>query len=152
TMDYVCPMHPEVVRAGPGACSLCGMALEPRVADEAPDPEAIDLQRRLWVSAPLAAATLLLAMSHDRAPWLQFALATPVVLAGARPFFARGWASIRARRLNMFTLIALGIGVAYAFSVLALVAPRALPAGFGTPPVYFEAAAVITTLVLAGQV
>jgi Cu+-exporting ATPase len=169
--EWVCPMHPEIVRDAPGSCPICGMALEPRtvVAEEAPNPELIDMRRRFWVSAFLAAATLFLAMSEiipgepvQRAIgmrlslWLQFGLSTPVVLWGGWPFFQRGWASIANRHLNMFTLIALGTGVAYAFSVFALLFPGALPAAFrmhgDMPPVYFEAAAVITALVLLGQV
>jgi Cu+-exporting ATPase len=147
------------------------MALEPRtvMGEEPPNPELIDMRRRFWVSAVLAAATLLLAMSEmipgqpvqhaigmRLSLWLQFILATPVVLWGGWPFFQRGWASLVNRHLNMFTLIALGTGVAYAFSLFALLFPHALPAEFrmhgGMPPVYFEAAAVITALVLLGQV
>jgi P-type Cu+ transporter len=168
---WTCPMHPEIVRDGPGSCPICGMALEPMAitAEEPPNPEYVDMRRRFWVSAPLATATLFLAMSDliPGAPvqhalgmrlslWLQLALATPVVVWGGWPLFQRGWASIVARHLNMFTLIAIGTGVAYLFSVVALLAPRALPAAFlghgGMPPVYFEAAAVITALVLLGQV
>lgn len=169
--EWVCPMHPQIVRDAPGACPICGMALEPRTlfADEAPNPELVDMQRRFWVSAVLAAAALFLSMSElipgqpiQRAlgmklsMWLQLVVATPVVLWGGWPFLQRGWASIVHRRLNMFTLIALGTGVAYAFSVVALLLPDALPPAFhlrnGMPPVYFEAAAVITALVLLGQV
>ncbi len=169
--QWTCPMHPEIVRDAPGSCPICGMALEPRTvaADEGPNPELADMKRRFWVSAVLAAATLFLSMSEiipgqpvqhaigmKRALWLQLVLATPVVLWGALPFFRRGWASLVHRHLNMFTLIALGTGVAYAFSVVALLFPDALPAAVrmrgGMPPVYFEAAAVITALVLLGQV
>jgi len=164
-------MHPEIVRDGPGSCPICGMALERRTvfAEEPPNPELIDMKRRFWVSAVLAGITAFVAMSEmipgqpvqhaigmRVALWLQFALATPVVLWGGWPFFQRGWRSIVNRHLNMFTLIALGTGVAYAFSVIALIFPRALPAQFhthgGMAPVYFEAAAVITALVLLGQV
>jgi Cu+-exporting ATPase len=164
-------MHSQIVRDAPGSCPICGMALEPRtsLAEEAPNPELIDMKRRFWVSAILAAATLFLAMSElipgqpvqqalgmKLTMWLQFLLATPVVLWGGWPFFQRGWASLVNRHLNMFTLIALGTGVAYVFSVVALLFPSALPAAFrmatGMPPIYFEAAAVITALVLLGQV
>ncbi|MDB4967820.1 MAG: Lead, cadmium, zinc and mercury transporting ATPase [Myxococcales bacterium] len=168
---WTCPMHPAIVSDRPGNCPICGMALEPRVAvaDERPSEEYLSMRRRLAVGAPLAALTLLLAMSEmiPGAPVqhalgarlslaLQFALSTPVVLWGGWPFFQRGWASIRNRHLNMFTLIALGTGVAYGFSVVAWLLPRVLPDAFrrhgGNPPVYFEAAAVITALVLLGQV
>jgi Cu+-exporting ATPase len=168
---YTCPMHPEIVRDAPGSCPICGMALELRTvtAEEGPNPELIEMTRRFWVSAVLAAVTLFLSMSElipgqpvqhalgmKLSMWLQLALSTPVVLWGAWPFFQRGWASLVNRHLNMFTLIALGTGVAYLFSVVALLFPNALPAAFrmttGMPPVYFEAAAVITALVLLGQV
>ena len=169
--EWVCPMHPQIVRDAPGSCPICGMALEPRTvfAEEAPNPELVSMSRRLWVSAPLALATLFLSMS-DLIPgqpvqhalgmtlsaWLQLILATPVVLWGGWPFFQRGWASVVNRHLNMFSLIALGTGVAYLFSVFALLFPRALPAAFqahgGMAPLYFESAAVITALVLLGQV
>ena len=168
--EWVCPMHPQIVRDAAGSCPICGMALEPRtvVADEPPNPELIDMRRRFWVSAPLALATLILSMSElipgqpvqhfvgmRLALWLQLGLSTPVVLWGAWPFFRRGWASVVNRHLNMFTLIAIGTGVAYLFSVFALLFPRSLPAELrmhgGMPPVYFEAAAVITALVLLGQ-
>jgi len=153
---YTCPMHPEVVSQGPGACPICGMALEPAVvtAQDEANPELEDMQRRFWISLGLAVPTMLLGMS-DRLPWLQFALATPVVLWGGFPFFERGWASLVNRSLNMFTLIALGTGAAFGFSVFALVFPNTLPQSMsqgGMPPVYFEAAAVIVTLVLLGQV
>jgi Cu+-exporting ATPase len=173
--EWVCPMHLQVVRSGPGACLICGMALEPRTTtlSDVQSPELLDMQRRFFVSAPLALATLLLAMSamakiggplehamktagQQRLLWIQFALATPVVLWGGWPFFRRGYASVVAHRLNMFTLIALGTGTAYLFSVGALLWPHALPRQFldahGQPPVYFESAAVITALVLLGQV
>jgi Cu+-exporting ATPase len=169
--EWVCPMHPQIVRDAPGTCPICGMALEPRtvVAEEAPSPELIEMKRRFWVSVPLAAAALFLSMSElipgqpiqhafgmTLSIWLQLVLATPVVLWGGWPFFQRGWASLVNRHLNMFTLIALGTGVAYLFSLFALLFPNALPAAFrmstGMPPIYFEAAAVITTLVLLGQV
>jgi P-type Cu+ transporter len=142
---YTCPMHPEVVRDEPGFCPICGMALEPRVAtlEAKPNEELIDMQRRFVVSAVLSVPVLVLGMMM-RAPWVQFALATPVVLWGGWPFFVRGWASLVARRLNMFTLIAMGTGVAYVYSVAALLMRRM--------DLYFEPAAVITTLVLLGQV
>ena len=169
--EYVCPMHPEVVRQEPGACPICGMALEPRTvtAEEEANPELVDMSRRFWVSLVLAAPLLLLTMSEmlaGRPPplglspraltWLQLVFATPVVLWGGWPFFQRGWASIVTRRPNMFTLIAIGVGVAYGYSLVATLFPNIFPASFrlhgGTPAVYFEAAAIITTLVLLGQV
>jgi Cu+-exporting ATPase len=166
---WTCPMHPEIVRDGPGACPICGMALEPMTpsADAGPNPELRDMRRRFIVSAVIAAPVLLLEMGRhlfgiDRLvppafnPWLQFLLATPVVLWGGWPFFERGWASLQSRHLNMFTLIALGTGVAWTYSVVATLAPAAFPPQFrdahGLVSVYFEAAAVITVLVLLGQV
>ncbi len=166
---WTCPMHPQIVRDGPGSCPICGMALEPMMptADARPNPELIDMRRRFIVSAAIAAPVLALEMgrhlfSIDRFvaptlnPWIQFFLATPVVLWGGWPFFARGWASLQTRHLNMFTLIALGTGVAWIYSVVATVAPSAFPVQFrdahGLVSVYFEAAAVITVLVLLGQV
>jgi Cu+-exporting ATPase len=169
-VEYTCPMHPEIVRPGPGACPICGMALEPRtVALEEDNPELRSMSRRFWASAVLTLPVFLLGMSdllpgqpvqHALSPgalgWLEFALAAPVVLWGGWPFFQRGWASIVNRSLNMFTLVALGTGVAFAFSVVALLAPGLLPAslhtGHGGVPLYFEPAAFITTLVLLGQV
>jgi Cu+-exporting ATPase len=168
--EWTCPMHPEVVRHGPGSCPLCGMALEPKVPAEveAPDPELLDLTRRTWVCAVLSVPLLVLSMGAmipglgDLLPhgaprqWIEGVLATPVVLWGAWPFFRRGWESVLSRHLNMFTLIALGVGVAYLASLLAVLAPDLFPAtlrdAHGSAPVYFEAAAVITTLVLLGQV
>jgi Cu+-exporting ATPase len=166
---YTCPMHPEVRQQGPGPCPKCGMALEPEepTADAA-DPELADMTRRFWVSLVLTAPVFAVGMSdlipgqplQHAAPawalrWGQFALATPVVLWGGWPFFQRCWASIAALRLNMFTLIGLGTGVAYAYSLVATLAPGIFPPSFrghgGQPAVYFEAAAVITTLVLLGQ-
>jgi Cu+-exporting ATPase len=143
--EYTCPMHPEVVRNGPGACPICGMALEPRVAtaDESPNAELVDMRRRFVVSAVLSAPLLVFGMLDMLAPWPQFFLATPVVLWGGWPFFQRGWMSLVTRHLNMFTLIAMGTGVAYGYSVFAMFTRGAL---------YFEPAAVITTLVLLGQV
>jgi Cu+-exporting ATPase len=168
--QYVCPMHPEIVRNEPGNCPLCGMALEPRTAEvEAEDHELKAMSLRFWVSAALSLPLLILAMGHDLYPaamsgflearslqWLQLTLATPVVLWGGWPFFVRGWASLINRSLNMFTLIALGIGVAWFYSLIATLWPGLFPASLrtmgGWVPVYFEAAAVITTLVLLGQV
>jgi P-type Cu+ transporter len=166
---WTCPMHPQIVRDGPGSCPICGMALEPMMptADAGPNPELIDMRRRFIVSAVMAAPVLALEMGRhlfgvDRFiaptlnPWLQFVLATPVVLWGGWPFFTRGWASLQTRHLNMFTLIALGTGVAWVYSVVATIAPSAFPVQFrdahGLVSVYFEAAAVITVLVLLGQV
>ena len=166
--EYVCPMHPEVVRSAPGACPVCGMALEPRTvaAGETPNPELVDMTRRLAISTALALplfaiamAEMLPSLAHAFAapwlPWLQLALATPVVLWGGAPFFARGWRSIVTWRLNMFTLIAVGTGTAYLYSVVATLAPGIFAESFrmhGRVAVYFEAAAVITALVLLGQV
>ena len=170
-IEYTCPMHPEIVRDEPGSCPICGMALEPRTVtlEEAPNPELADMSRRFWWSAALSLPVFLLAMSemipgqpvqHALAPrlinWIQFLLATPVVLWGGWPFFQRGWASVVNRSPNMFTLIAIGTGAAYLFSVFALFFPGVFPASFrghgGEVAVYFEAAAVITALVLLGQV
>ncbi len=168
--EYVCPMHPEIVRSEPGNCPICGMALEPRTAtlEQAENPELADMSRRFWISSTLALPTLVIAMGADLAPefagrflshasiqWVQFALATPAVLWGGWPLFQRGWASLVNRSLNMFTLIALGVGVAWTYSVVALLAPGLFPPSLhmhGVVPVYFEAAAVITALVLLGQV
>src|SRR6266851_1959525 len=168
---WTCPMHPEVVADGPGACPICGMALEPRSvsAHEEENPELRDMVRRFWISLVLTVPVLFLGMSdllpgrpvqHALSPsliaWIELALATPVVLWGGRPFFQRGWASVLNRSLNMFTLIALGTGVAYLFSVVATVAPGLLPDSVrdahGAVPIYFEPAAAIVTLVLLGQV
>ncbi|MGD0513694.1 MAG: heavy metal translocating P-type ATPase [Terriglobales bacterium] len=177
--EYTCPMHPQIVRPGPGFCPICGMALEPRTvtAIEEENPELRDMTRRFWVSVALTVPLLALAMmvmvftggglgvhatsSTGLAPWIELVLATPVVLWGGWPFFQRGWASIVNRSTNMFTLIAMGTGVAYLFSLTATVFPRMFSASFGgvdqggmngAPPVYFEAAATIVTLVLLGQV
>jgi P-type Cu+ transporter len=170
-MTYVCPMHPEIVRSEPGTCSICGMALEPRTVslEEEANPELVDMTRRFWISLLLTAPLLLLAMSEmlpgqpvqhalsaRLLTWMQLVFATPVVLWGGWPFFTRGWASIVNRSLNMFTLIAIGTGTAYLYSVIATLVPGLFPASFhthsGAVAVYFEAAAVITTLVLLGQV
>jgi P-type Cu+ transporter len=170
TRVYTCPMHPEVRQIGPGSCPKCGMALEPlevTAADEGPSDEMVDMTRRFWVSLALAVPVLAVAMSEMAAPaladrvsptlrlWAQLVLSAPVVLWGGWPFFVRGWRSIVTRSLNMFTLIALGTGTAFGYSVFAVLMPEALPEEMrhgGVPPVYFEAAAVITTLVLLGQV
>src|ERR1700728_1364124 len=167
--EYTCPMHPQIVRDGPGSCPICGMALEPRtVTLNAANPELVSMTRRLWVGAVLT-LPLLAIMASDLLPgrplqqllggalgWIEFALATPVVLWGGWPFFERGWASIVHRSLNMFTLIAMGSGAAYLYSVVAVIAPGLFPATFrdstGNLGLYFEAAAVITVLVLLGQV
>ncbi|WP_421937966.1 heavy metal translocating P-type ATPase [Phenylobacterium sp.] len=166
---YTCPMHPEVQQVGPGSCPICGMALEPELftADAGPNPELADMSRRFWIGLVLAAPVFLLEMGghlfdlHRLVPaqasnWIQFALATPVVLWAGWPFFARGWASLQTRNLNMFTLIAMGVGVAWSYSVVATLAPQIFPHAFqrhdGSVPIYFEAAAVITVLVLLGQV
>jgi P-type Cu+ transporter len=167
---YTCPMHPEVRQVGPGSCPICGMALEPELvtADAGPNPELADMIRRFWVGLVLTLPVLALEMgahlfelhhliSPNLSTWLQFALATPVVLWAGQPFFERGWASLKSRNLNMFTLIAMGVGVAWLYSVAAvLVPPQAFPPQFrnedGRAPIYFEAAAVITVLVLLGQV
>ena len=169
--EYTCPMHPEIVRSGPGSCPICGMALEPRTvtAQAEENPELSDMTRRFWISLALTAPLLVIAMADmlpgvplQRAlpsgwlPWIELVLATPVVLWGGWPFFQRGWASVINRSTNMFTLIAMGTGVAYAYSLIATIAPGIFPASFrnmsGNPPVYFEAAAAIVTLVLLGQV
>ena len=170
-VEYTCPMHPEVRQWGPGSCPICGMALEPVTvtAEEETNPELDDMTRRFWVSTVLTIPAMLLAMSemlpgtvfaslaHSSAfGWLQFALTTPVVLWGGWPFFVRGWQSLVTRHLNMFTLIALGVAVAYVYSVVAVAFPSIFPASFrlahGRVGVYFEAAAAIVTLVLLGQV
>ncbi len=143
---YTCPMHPEVRQQGPGACPKCGMDLEPVevTIEEEENPELRSMTRRFWVSLVLTAPVFVIAMLHLAGPkWLQLALATPVVLWGGWPFFQRGWASVVHRSLNMFTLIALGVGVSWAYSVYAM---------FFGGYVYFESAAVIVTLVLLGQV
>ncbi len=169
--EYVCPMHPQIVRPEPGSCPICGMALEPRVvtAVEEENPELTSMTRRFWVSVALTAPILLAAMgaylpgaplekliSVRALTWVELILATPVVLWGGWPFFVRGWQSIINRSLNMFTLIGLGVAVAYGYSLVAALAPGIFPPSFrdasGQVGVYFEAAAVITTLVLLGQV
>jgi P-type Cu+ transporter len=166
---YTCPMHPQIRQEGPGSCPICGMALEPETvtADGGPNPELADMTRRFWIGLILALPVLALEMgghvldlhrwiSPATSNWVQLALATPVVLWAGWPFFERGAASLRTRNLNMFTLIAMGIGVAWAYSVVATLAPQFFPAAFrragGSVAIYFEAAAVITVLVLLGQV
>jgi Cu+-exporting ATPase len=166
---YTCPMHPQIRQQGPGSCPICGMALEPETVtgDEGPNVELLHMKRRFWISLALTLPVFLLEMGghilnlHEMiAPalsnWIQLALATPVVLWGGWPFFQRGAASIKNRNLNMFTLIALGTGVAWLYSMFATLLPGLFPPGFqradGSVPVYFEAASVITGLVLLGQV
>ncbi len=166
---YTCPMHPQVRQDRPGACPICGMALEPEIATEAtgPNTELIDMTRRFWIAFALSVPVFALEMGEHLAGlhrflpegvsnWIQLALATPVALWAGWPFFERGWASLITRNLNMFTLIAMGVGVAWTYSVVATVAPGLFPSAFrgdhGAVAVYFEAAAVITTLVLLGQV
>jgi Cu+-exporting ATPase len=162
---YTCPMHPQIRQVGPGTCPICGMALEPEAGGEDDGGERADMTRRLWISAILAAPLVILEMGghfgfaplpHGVSNLVQLVLATPVVLWGGWPFFVRGAQSLRTRHLNMFTLIAMGTGVAYAYSVVAALAPGLFPPAFrtvhGGPALYFEAAAVITVLVLVGQV
>jgi Cu+-exporting ATPase len=159
---YTCPMHPDIQQPGPGSCPICGMALEPVdiTAEAPPNAELADMSRRFWIGLALALPVAVLDMTNlapaPIATWAQAALATPVVLWAGLPFFERGWASLRSGHLNMFTLIALGTGTAYGFSLAAMLLPGLFPAGFrtsaGAVPVYFEAAAVITVLVLLGQV
>jgi Cu+-exporting ATPase len=171
SVQYTCPMHPEIIRDEPGDCPICGMALEPLTSEgaEEDDTELRDMSRRFWVSLGLTIPVFALAMAElvpgfERMDWVskrtlifvQLALSTPVVMWGAWPFFVRGWRSVVNRSLNMFTLIGLGVGVAYAFSVVAALLPGLFPESLrdaeGNVAVYFEAAAVIVTLVLLGQV
>ncbi len=166
---FTCPMHPEIRQVGPGSCPICGMALEPAEIslDDGPNEELVDMTRRLWIGGALAVPLVALDMGghlfnlhgqlpHGLMPWLLMALATPVVLWAGWPFFVRGWQSVQTGHLNMFTLIALGTGVAWAYSVVATLAPGLFPSGLrganGSVPVYFEPAAVIVVLVLVGQV
>jgi Cu+-exporting ATPase len=167
---WTCPMHPQIRQEGPGSCPICGMALEPEIvtADSGPNPELADMSRRFWIGLALTIPVFALDMGghifpalHHLVPpqlsaWLQLLLATPVVLWAGWPFFERGWASLKTCNLNMFTLIAMGTGVAWSYSVVATLWPGIFPAAFRTPEgtvdVYFEAAAVITVLVLLGQV
>nr|WP_049785784.1 heavy metal translocating P-type ATPase [Ancylobacter novellus] len=168
--EYTCPMHPEVRQIGPGSCPICGMALEPVLVslDDGPNHELVDMTRRFWIGLALAVPVVVLEMGGHFLPavhhfippqlsnWIQLVLATPVVLWAGWPFFERGWQSLLTRNLNMFTLIALGTGVAYLYSLVAVLAPGVFPPAFrdaqGAVAVYFEAAAVITVLVLLGQV
>ena len=164
---WTCPMHAQIRRPGPGNCPICGMALEPEAPslDDAPNPELVDFTRRWWVSALLSVPLLLLTMGADLfglrlvspaiSPWLQLALAAPIVLWAGAPFFVRGWNSLKTRRLNMFTLIAIGVGAAFLYSLVATLAPGIFPETFkmhGMVPVYYEAAGVVVALVLLGQV
>ena len=169
---YTCPMHPEVRQTTPGACPLCGMGLElesATVGDEGPNPELVDFTRRFWVAAVLTLPVLILTMSpylglgairdffgERNAMWIELVLSTPVILWSGWPFFVRGYNSFRTMNLNMFSLIGMGVGAAYLFSIVAVLVPGVFPDGFrredGTVGVYFEAAAVIVTLVLLGQV
>jgi Cu+-exporting ATPase len=166
---YTCPMHPQIRQVGPGTCPICGMALEPEVTslDTAPNPELADMTRRFWIGLVLAAPAVVLEMGghlvgghglidQTLSNWIQLVFATPVVVWAGWPFFVRGWQSLLTRNLNMFTLIAMGTGVAYVYSLIGTVAPQIFPATFrghgGAVSVYFEAAAVITVLVLLGQV
>ncbi len=165
---WTCPMHAQIRQEGPGTCPICGMALEPEEPslDDAPNPELVDFTRRWWVSAVLAVPLLILTMGAELlglhplspavSPWVQFALAAPIVLWAGAPFFVRGWTSIKTRHLNMFTLIAIGVGSAFLYSVVATVAPGLFPPSFrtmgGMIPVYYEAAGVVVALVLLGQV
>jgi P-type Cu+ transporter len=165
---FTCPMHPEIRQVGPGSCPICGMALEPLLvtADSGPNPELVDMSRRFWIGLALTLPVFALEMgqhalglqllAQQLSNWIQFALATPVVLWAGWPFFVRGWQSVVTRNLNMFTLIAMGTGVAWIYSVVAAFLPGIFPDAFrdhhGSVAVYFEAAAVITVLVLLGQV
>ncbi len=166
---YTCPMHPEIRQVGPGSCPICGMALEPVLAgaEEGPNPELIDMTRRFWIGLVLTLPVLVLEMGNhffgvhsfltkQSSNWIQLVLATPVVLWAGWPFFVRGWQSLVTRNLNMFTLIAMGTGVAWGYSIIATLLPGVFPPAFrehdGSVAVYFEAAAVITVLVLLGQV
>ncbi len=166
---YTCPMHPKIRQAGPGSCPICGMALEPEqvTADSGPNPELADMTRRFWLGLALAVPVLFLEMGghltglthwlgQQTSNWLQLVLATPVVLWAGWPFFQRGWQSLLTRNLNMFTLIAMGTGVAWTYSIVGTIAPGLFPTALrgpdGAVPVYFEAAAVIIVLVLLGQV
>ena len=165
-VEWTCPMHPEIVQARPGDCPICGMALEPKTitAAEIENPELVDMTRRFWVAAALSTPLVVFAMAgmsitgmgHGVRGWLELALAAPVCVWAGWPLLVRGARSVQTRNLNMFTLIALGVVVAFVFSVVATLAPGLFPPAFrdamGRPPVYFEAAAVIVTLVLLGQV
>jgi Cu+-exporting ATPase len=170
TLEYTCPMHPEIVKDGPGSCPICGMALEPRTAslDDRPNPELVDMTRRFWIGAALGLPVFVLAMGDmllgmglggridpQASNWIALVCSTPVVFWAGWPFFERGWASIVNRSPNMFTLIAMGVGAAYLFSAAGTLAPGLFPAGFrehGVIETYFDTAVVITVLVLLGQV
>jgi Cu+-exporting ATPase len=165
---YTCPMDPEIRQVGPGTCPICGMALEPEQVslDQGPDPELIEMTKRFWIALVLTAPVFAIEMGRHLglmnlvpppwSNWVSLVLSTPVVLWAGAPFFARGWRSVMTGHLNMFTLIAMGTGVAYLYSVIGTLFPQIFPAGFrdahGAVAVYFEAAAVITVLVLLGQV
>ncbi|MFY8153532.1 MAG: copper-transporting P-type ATPase, partial [Hyphomicrobiales bacterium] len=165
---WTCPMHPEIRQEGPGTCPICGMALEPEEPslDDAPNPELVDFTRRLWVAGVLTIPLLVVSMfaemlglhvvSPAASPWIQLALTAPIVLWAGAPFFVRGWQSLRTRHLNMFTLIAIGVGAAFLYSLVATLAPGIFPDTFrthgGMVPVYYEAAGVVVALVLLGQV
>lgn len=165
---WTCPMHPQIRRDGPGTCPICGMALEPEEPslDDAPNPELVDFTRRLWVSGVLTLPLLAISMGAEMlgirlvdpkwSPWVQLLLTAPIVLWGGLPFFERGWASLKTRHYNMFTLIAIGVGAAFTYSLVATVAPGLFPPSFRQHsmmiPVYYEAAGVVVTLVLLGQV
>jgi len=169
--QYTCPMHPQIIRDAPGSCPICGMALEPMTVtlDEEANPELTDMSRRFWIGTALTVPVVLLTMSESLfgnplsnlmstslMPWIEFILATPVVLWCGWPLLKRGWDSLVNRSLNMFTLIALGVSVSYLYSLVAILQPNIFPANFlnehGQVGRYFEVAAVITTLVLLGQV
>ncbi|NNM76427.1 heavy metal translocating P-type ATPase [Sphingomonas sp. ID1715] len=164
---WTCPMHPEIRREGPGTCPICGMALEPEEPslDDGPNPELVDFTRRTWVAGVLTVPLVMVSMVAEMLgihfvppawnPWVQLALTAPIVLWAGWPFFERGWASLRTRHLNMFTLIAIGVGAAFLYSLVATVSPGLFPPTFrmrGMVPVYYEAAGVVVTLVLLGQV
>ncbi|MFV0625693.1 heavy metal translocating P-type ATPase [Sphingomonas sp. ac-8] len=164
---YTCPMHPEVRQQGPGTCPICGMALEPEAPslDDGPNPELVDFTRRTWISAALAVPLLAVSMGAEMLglhlvpaawlPWVQLALSAPIVLWAGLPFFARGWASLGSRHFNMFTLVSIGVGAAFLYSLVATLVPGVFPASLrahGSVPVYYEAAGVVVTLVLLGQV
>lgn len=165
---WTCPMHPQIRQEGPGTCPICGMALEPEEPslDDAPNPELVDFTRRLWVAGVLTVPLLIVSMiaemlgvhivSPAASPWVQLALTAPIVLWAGKPFFERGWTSIRTWRLNMFTLVSIGVGAAFLYSLVATLLPNLFPSTFrkhgGIVPVYYEAAGVVVTLVLLGQV
>jgi Cu+-exporting ATPase len=164
---WTCPMHPEIRQEGPGTCPICGMALEPEEpsADDQPNPELVDFTRRVWVAGVLCVPLLIVSMGAEMlglrivapalSPWVQLVLAAPIVLWAGGPFFERGWMSLKTRHLNMFTLVSIGVGAAFCYSLVATVAPGLFPASFrqhGMIPVYYEAAGVVVTLILLGQV